>query len=267
MALSNIHSYRQIERMGMIDMLTGLQNRNCYENALEDYAMENVDSLCCLYMDANGLHELNNILGHAAGDEMLIYIGNSLKMLFGLQDSYRIGGDECVVFCKNHSPEEVEEDINRLKQGLASREYHVSLGQAWLSDAQNVRTMVSMAEKDMYEEKRQYYQKEGNVSKARMMNRKLEKILLEKKDADTFLNIISTRFTGVYVVEMKQDLSRVILALLDYDSIRQQLVSDKEIKYQFRKKDGTKLTLRIYPAEEYDFDHSHTVWLFEEDPA
>ena len=99
MALTNINSYRQIERMGIIDALTGLRNRNCYEYSLENYAGKSEDLLCCLYMDANGLHEINNTLGHAAGDEMLVYIGNSLKTLFGTRDTYRIGGDEFTVFC------------------------------------------------------------------------------------------------------------------------------------------------------------------------
>ena len=94
MALTNIRSYRKIEQIGLMDMLTGLRNRNCYEHPLEYYITKNVESLCCLYIDANGLHELNNTLGHAAGDEMLIYIGNSLKTIFGTQDTYRIGGDE-----------------------------------------------------------------------------------------------------------------------------------------------------------------------------
>ena len=57
----------------------------------------------------------------------------------------------------------------------------------------------------MFEAKRLYYQKEGKISKARIMNQKLE-----KKDADVFLDIISARFMGVYVVDMKNNHARAI---------------------------------------------------------
>ena len=104
MALRNIHYHRQIERLGIIDSMTGLKNRNCYEQTLDSYAEKcSNDSLCCLYMDVNGLHILNNTLGHSAGDEMLIYIANSIKKLFGTDDAYRIGGDEFVVLCEDCS--------------------------------------------------------------------------------------------------------------------------------------------------------------------
>ena len=62
----------------------------------------------------------------------------------------------------------------------------------------------------MFEAKRLYYQKEGKISKARIMNQKLEQLLLEKKDADVFLDIISARFMGVYVVDMKNNHARAI---------------------------------------------------------
>ena len=40
---------------------------------------ENPEDFSCIYIDVNELHIRNNKYGHAAGDEMLIFIANSLK--------------------------------------------------------------------------------------------------------------------------------------------------------------------------------------------
>lgn len=113
--------------MGIMDALTGLRNRNCYENSLDRYAENAAESLCCLYIDANGLHELNNTLGHAAGDAMLICIDDSLRMYFQPEDSYRIGGDEFVAFCANCSKEELKQRIDHFNERMVSFGYHVSI--------------------------------------------------------------------------------------------------------------------------------------------
>ena len=53
------------------DLNVGLKNRNAYESQMHDYPMHCSSTLSCVYLDVNGLHELNNTRGHAAGDEML----------------------------------------------------------------------------------------------------------------------------------------------------------------------------------------------------
>ena len=301
MALTNIDSYQKMEQMSIIDALTGLRNRNCYEQAVNEYAANAPDSLCCLYMDANGLHELNNTLGHAAGDEMLIFIGQCLKELFGILNTYRIGGDEFVAFCTN-CRDTVHKSIDCFCERMESRCYHISIGKAWLEDSFDVRAMVASAESNMYEVKRQYYQKKGNLSNARIMNQKLEQILLEKNDADAFLDVISSRFMGVYVVNMKKDFSKVIfkpsyfskileqnhyrfipsmqtyinsfvsadcqadfLAFLDYGKLQDLMVSQKDITHFYQKTDGTRLVLHVYPTTDYSLDNPESFWVFEKD--
>ncbi|MGN0963496.1 MAG: CpsB/CapC family capsule biosynthesis tyrosine phosphatase [Clostridia bacterium] len=147
-----------------------------------------------------------------------------------------------------------------------------------------------------------YYQGIGNMSKARMMNQKLESILREKRDSDAFLDVLATRFKGTYIVDMKTDMARVIYKpmyfseilernryrflpsmgayndafvaeedradfekLLDYGVIEEQLRTQTVIKHAYRKKDGTKLTLRVYPTRDYGPESAETIWLFEED--
>ena len=168
MALSNMKFYRQIEQASITDALTGLLNRNCYERRLEGYGKKAADSLCCLYIDANGLHELNNSLGHAAGDAMLVCIGLSLKELFSPEDCYRIGGDEFAVFCTGCGKKELRQRVDRLKHHLDASGYHVSIGEAWLRESLDIKEMITTAEKNMYEAKRLYYQQTGKLPRARL---------------------------------------------------------------------------------------------------
>ena len=53
------------------DLNVGLKNRNAYESQMHDYPMHCSSTLSCVYLDVNGLHELNNTKGHDAGDVML----------------------------------------------------------------------------------------------------------------------------------------------------------------------------------------------------
>ena len=80
------------------DLNVGLKNRNAYESQMRDYPMHCSSTLSCVYLDVNGLHELNNTRGHAAGDEMLKTVAAKVRDIFGEEYSYRVGGDEFVAF-------------------------------------------------------------------------------------------------------------------------------------------------------------------------
>ena len=56
------------QRLADTDVLTGLLNRNCYEKNIVGLSAACKESLTCIYVDVNGLHELNNTRGqNAAG--------------------------------------------------------------------------------------------------------------------------------------------------------------------------------------------------------
>ena len=71
MFCKNLKSYTEIQKQGDHDALTGLYNRNRYERDLPGIFAQHRSSLACVYIDANGLHEMNNSHGHDKGDEML----------------------------------------------------------------------------------------------------------------------------------------------------------------------------------------------------
>lgn len=156
MALYNMQAYQTIEKMGTTDALTNLWNRNAYEQKMKQLETDHPDCITCVYADANGLHELNNSQGHAAGDRMLQCVANALKDTFEHGSVFRIGGDEFLVFT-DMKEEEASRQAVLAKQIVQSSGYHVSIGTASGGSAISPIAIVKTAEKRMYEDKRLYY--------------------------------------------------------------------------------------------------------------
>lgn len=150
------------QKQAEMDVLSGLQNRNCYEQNLPLYPRKCRSSLTCIYVDVNGLHELNNKKGHAAGDRMLQNIAQVIQEQFGSKDTYRIGGDEFVAFAKDQAEKSIQEKIKVMNRALIEAGYHISVGVCRQELPVDIDSLVKQAEKNMYEEKRLYYEENGN---------------------------------------------------------------------------------------------------------
>ena len=151
-----------IRFMAENDQLTGLKNRNSYEQKLQNSSILEASSLYCVYVDVNGLHELNNTQGHAAGDRMLQFIATVMQNIFGQEDTYRIGGDEYVALGQDQSEEELREKITKLRQAVSNAGYHVAVGMNRRPKKElEITGLIKEAEKEMYADKRAYYQQNG----------------------------------------------------------------------------------------------------------
>jgi diguanylate cyclase (GGDEF)-like protein len=93
----------RIEHNALHDSLTGLPNRRYLDEILERYAAAGVRSgsgAALLHIDLDRFKQINDTLGHAAGDAMLVHASNVLKSTGRPADFVaRIGGDEFVVVC------------------------------------------------------------------------------------------------------------------------------------------------------------------------
>src|SRR5690606_14641280 len=82
------------------DKLTGLYNRRMLDqclNQLVDECRAGRRALCLLMMDADYFKQLNDTLGHAAGDDLLRSIGQIIRSALREQDlAFRYGGDEFI---------------------------------------------------------------------------------------------------------------------------------------------------------------------------
>ncbi|OUS16533.1 hypothetical protein A9Q88_06550 [Gammaproteobacteria bacterium 50_400_T64] len=104
-AVSDISEYKnaqeEISRLAYYDPLTKLANRRLLLDRLHQYcasAKRNKTSGVVFYLDLDRFKLLNDSLGHASGDVLLIEVANRLMEVFRTDDTVaRIGGDEFVV--------------------------------------------------------------------------------------------------------------------------------------------------------------------------
>lgn len=183
------------------DPLTGLLNRRRFERDLEWWGRNRPEALTCVYIDVVGLHEINNHLGHKAGDGMLCAVAGAMQRMFPLADTYRIGGDEFVVLWAAHTGEQGAEAAARIKALLRESNYEISVGVHQIEPDENLEDGVDRAENAMRRDKEAYYRETGNLDQMRVLNEKLERILVEKRDMDMFLRAIAPRYIGVYAVD------------------------------------------------------------------
>lgn len=158
----------QLRRMGETDQLTGLRNRHSYDATIRHYMACRTTPIYCLYVDVNGLHELNDTQGHEAGDHMLITVGSRLRETFGETDAYRIGGDEFVAIGDCTSKEEKLERLTMFMQEVEQAGYHVAVGLEFgVPGDVGVDAMIERAEKKMYADKAIYYKQSGKDRRRR----------------------------------------------------------------------------------------------------
>ena len=101
----------------MHDPLTGLPNRALFGDRLNgavERAARGGGRLALLTLDLNGFKQVNDTLGHAVGDEVLVAVASRLRdQLRGVDTVARLGGDEFVVL--------IEAEIDGQAERLAHR--------------------------------------------------------------------------------------------------------------------------------------------------
>lgn len=167
--LNQEYAQLKLDKLSKIDLLTDVHNRNSYERALAEYPLKCRKSLTCIFSDLNGLHELNEVDGHAEGDAMLQCLASSLRKEFGKKDTYRIGGDEFVVLLRDADEKQVERRLENVRREIEVNSCYASFGVAtsWLPNI-DVTDLVKRAERQMYGDKRRFYQREGMDRRGRI---------------------------------------------------------------------------------------------------
>lgn len=93
------HAKAEAHRLAYTDSLTGLPNRTALNTHLEKkLSSESLSPFAILFIDLDRFKTINDSLGHAVGDQLLINIGQRLSQAIGSCGSvYRLGGDEFVI--------------------------------------------------------------------------------------------------------------------------------------------------------------------------
>lgn len=299
LAVNNISSYQSLRKMGIIDSLTGLLNRNCFERTIENLDKNEYRNVACVYIDANGLHNINNRFGHEAGDNMLKAVAQALQSKFGSDKTYRIGGDEFVAFTFGDSEKQIEENIESIKNDIEKQGYSISYGVSFSEVSTNAERFIKQAERNMLDNKYSYYHKKS-VENNKDGDWTISKANISEHDMDTFLSAVAPKFTGGYIVNFDDDTVRVIYVpkffksmlkitngkfkealrmylnekvdskyhrnyepFFDYEWIERQIQEGNVPEIEFERTNGELAKMHIIKAPDYSENHRETVWIFE----
>lgn len=154
----------EMERLAMLDPLTELPNRRKLFECVQGI-LKNDQHSAILQIDLDRFKQINDSLGHAAGDEVLIVVANRLVANVRPGDLVaRIGGDEFVVACPEVSnadstaelAERLIESLNRPMQ-LQGHQYKIgaSIGVAFKTPQQDIDpdTLLQNADLALYTSK------------------------------------------------------------------------------------------------------------------
>ena len=158
---------RQLSRLSYFDTLTSFFNRNRYIRDL-DILARNGGPLGIVYLDVNGLKDINDMYGHAAGDKILVESAQRMKRVFEGFDFYRIGGDEFVIICPGVAQDDFANRVIELKSiFMTDKICRAAIGSQWTEDYKDIQQIVANADEQMYEDKKAYYRTHPNTQRYR----------------------------------------------------------------------------------------------------
>jgi diguanylate cyclase (GGDEF)-like protein/PAS domain S-box-containing protein len=123
----------QLEKLAYYDQLTGLANRALFRREVEQMLQNmqlSAGSGALLLLDLDRFKEVNDALGHAAGDELLAKAAHLLSKVVG-PDCFmsRLGGDEFAVVLRRCDDEERALDLGRAIILALAKPIHLSRGE------------------------------------------------------------------------------------------------------------------------------------------
>lgn len=144
------------------DVLTGLYNRTYFEQQVQQFENDLADPLGIISFDVDGLKLVNDVLGHQAGDNLLVTAASVIHSCFREYDVVaRTGGDEFAVILPNSPAEVVERASSRMREAVEKHNKEnplsplsISMGWAVRQDPSlNLSRVCQQADSQMYQEK------------------------------------------------------------------------------------------------------------------
>jgi len=156
-----------LEYLGKHDVLTKLFNRSFFTIELNRLEKNLLRPVSAMFIDMNGLKQINDRLGHDTGDNLLRRLGNILNRSIS-NTSYsasRIGGDEFIILMPGANDYDVsnliltiEELLNVDNQYYAAHPMSFAIGFATTAQDESIEEMLKRADIAMYEHKKLFYQ-------------------------------------------------------------------------------------------------------------
>ena len=125
-ALKNAHLVEQLHSAATTDDLTGLYNRRAVEQRLDaeiSRATRHQITTTVVLLDLDKFKQVNDNMGHAAGDRLLVLMAQILQRQARTLDAVgRLGGDEFLAILPMTSPEEAMIFVGRVLKDISTIE-------------------------------------------------------------------------------------------------------------------------------------------------
>lgn len=169
-------SYEVAATLDSIDTMTGLLNRQAFDDELAHYAQQLPGQFCVGFMDLNDLKKVNDEQGHAAGDRLLqnasLVLQECLRSTPAedrLQDvlgtgranqTGRHGGDEFAFILPGIEGDDAADAIvSRLQASLVEANVSAAIGYAIHTGTEAVSETLRRADENMLGDKRAHKEK------------------------------------------------------------------------------------------------------------
>lgn len=195
---------KNVKKQAFTDQLTGRGNRYLLNSVMDNLIKKHKKFALC-FMDLDGFKQINDTMGHDAGDELLIALSNLFdEKLPKNATAYRLGGDEFAIIIKDvKTTEDVSTILDNLKKDLtapipienANIPLEYSLGVAmYPEDADDRQELI------MYADNAMYYIKEHGKNSYYFHNKTLKAKLENKTKMELDLKgAYSNNEFGVYL--------------------------------------------------------------------
>ncbi len=230
----------RLHHMAHYDVLTGLPNRKLFYDALSKaliVSAANKHLVCVLFIDLDHFKIVNDTLGHAIGDELLVQFSNRLVQCVRIRDTVgRLGGDEFAIILmmedENHNPTIVANKIKEVLNtpfNLRGHEMAVtaSIGMTiYPDDASDTETLIQYADTAMYGAKH------AGRNTYRFFTAQMNVEMLARQDLENALHkaLVNNEFVLFYQPKLKLKSGRIsgLEALIRWQRPGHGLVSPAE---------------------------------------
>ena len=157
----------ELKNLAHYDALTKLTNRMLFLDRVNrsiERSQREHNQFALIFIDLNDFKELNDTLGHAAGDKALIHLANVLQSSVRTTDTAaRLAGDEFVILAENiKSEDDIEVLLGRIASALDKPlslnnvSWHLSISQGvsvYPRDGGTTEKLLEVADERMYQNK------------------------------------------------------------------------------------------------------------------
>jgi diguanylate cyclase (GGDEF)-like protein len=162
-AIENARRFREARQLADLDSLTGLHNRRYFYETLGreiDRAQRYQRQLSLVIVDVDGFKEINDRIGHLAGDGVLAEIAERIREVVRSADiPCRVGGDEFAVIVPEAEMGQARQLVGRIQRAVSAQpiaragRVRVSAGVADIQPNDTPTTLFERGDESLYSAK------------------------------------------------------------------------------------------------------------------